>query len=533
MIDTEQLVTSPVGFGLTTATPVQRAACRVRDGLPLGELASDADVQSAFGGIEALSQLPGEHGSKPVEFFNVASARTFKTGMACASAIVDTQTVDVSGLGHGEIARISIVSLKLDVADVPYRRTLETLRASPVLAPLLVDATADTLTIRHPSGKLIEVCVVAGSRAASGLVARWCAGAIFDEAPRMTGREDGVVNLADALSAVRERLLPGAQIQCIGSPWAPSGPVYDVVQSYFGKPTDDIVVMRTTGPAGNPSYWTPERLERLQLKDEVAWRINALGEFIAPESGLLSPVSIRQNTRETPLEVAPEDGGLYGAAIDVGRGRWTLVITEVFTAEDNLTSFRVVLAREVVSLSPDAAWREIAETCGPYGVKAASVDQYAAPESASIAARHGLRLLEVPWTPALRLEAFSDLATLAHSDRIEFAPDRLMQRDMRAVRKRATQNGYTIVLPQTSDGRHCDFAPALAASLRASRYALIPDFDYAARSDEISRQIYGDSAGERSSRFWGAGGDDVGGSSLQMNLDEREAMQQLARKYSR
>src|SRR5690606_10196307 len=108
-----------------------------------------------------------------------------------------------------------------------------------------------------------------------------------DEAPRMSGREEAVANLDDVLSAVRERLLPGAQIQCIGSPWAPSGPVYDAVQEYFGRPTERIVVMRTTGPAGNPGYWTDELLEQLRAAgDEVAWRINALGEFIDPEAGL-------------------------------------------------------------------------------------------------------------------------------------------------------------------------------------------------------------------------------------------------------
>ena len=34
--------------------------------------------------------------------------------------------------------------------------------------------------------------------------------------------------------------------------------------------------------------------------------------------------------------------------------------------------------------------------------------------------------------------------------------------DLLAVRKRATSRAVTIVLPKTPDGRHCDYAPALA-----------------------------------------------------------------------
>jgi hypothetical protein len=51
----------------------------------------------------------------------------------------------------------------------------------------------------------------------------------------MAGQEDGVVNLDDARSAVLGRILPGSQLLYIGSPWAPFGPVYSMVQEFWGK----------------------------------------------------------------------------------------------------------------------------------------------------------------------------------------------------------------------------------------------------------------------------------------------------------
>jgi hypothetical protein len=475
-VTTEQLLLSPAGFNVATATPVQRAASRVRDGLRLAELTDNPDVVEAFGGREAVAALPSERGIKPTEFYNVASARTAKTTMAVASAIADTQSIDVSGLGHGEIPRLSILSLKLDVADVPFRRLVDTMQASAVLKPLVADVGPDWILVRHPSGKVVEVKVTAGGRAAGNLAARWSAGLIADEAPRMQGRDEAVTNLEDALSVIRERLLPGAQIQGIGSPWAPFGPIYDLVQERFGKPTDAIVLMRTTGPAGNPSYWTPERLEALRERDDSAWRINALGEFLDPESGLFSPISLRKNTRETPLELLPESGACYAAAVDLAEGAKlgnavTLVIVEAFEAEDGRPFFKTALAREWRGLGPESYWAEIAACCRRFGLSDVAGDQYAASANADIALRHGITLWVEKTSGPSKLEDFTNLATLVHSDRVELPPDKTVRRDLLGVKKRTTQQGHTIVLLRTSDGRHCDFAPALAAAVKAATVA--------------------------------------------------------------
>ncbi|MEO7033107.1 MAG: hypothetical protein ABI548_04650 [Polyangiaceae bacterium] len=474
-ITTEGLLTSLDGFRISTATPVQRAGARVADGRPLDDLREHPDVVQAFGGAEAIAALPSERGIKPLEFYNVASPRTAKTTAACASAIVASQTVDMSGLGPGEIPRVSILSLKLDVADVPFRRLVGVFEGSRKLKPLLLGKTADAISVRHPSGKPIEIAVVAGGKAAGGLVARWSAGLIADEATRMFGASDGAVaNLDEALSAIRERLLPGAQIQGIGSPHAPFGPMYELVQQYFGKPTQSTVVMRTTGPAGNPGYWTPERLERLRERDENAWRIVALGEFLDPESGLLNPIAVRKNTRETPLELPPKLGQRYSAAVDPSEGSatgnaWSLVIVEVSDrSEDGSRVYRVALAREWRGLGPEGTLEAIAKECKRYGVRKARTDQYAAAANAAIARRYGLELFVDRTSVTSKLEDFTNLATLVHSDRIELAPDRTFRSDLLGVRKRTTQQGQTIVLPKTKDGRHCDFAPALAAAIKGT-----------------------------------------------------------------
>jgi len=460
-VRTEALLTSRDGFGISTATPVQRAACRIRDGLPLGELATNPDVIAALGGPEAVAALPC---SKPIEVCEVAAPRTAKTIRAVASALVATQTVDVSSLGPGEIPRVAIVSLTKDVADVPFGVLIGTVIASPVLRPLLLEHSKELAIFRHPSGKPIEVCNVAGARAGGSLIARWLAGAIFDEGTRMSGAEDGVVNLDDSRSAVLDRLLPGAQVQYIGSPWAPVGPVYEMVRDSWGKPSPELVVLRTTGPAGNPSHWTPEFCERLRRQDPNAYRVGVLGEFVDAVTGLMSPGAVQRNTRRAPLELPPEECGQCFAAIDPSEGGdgngFSLVVVDRKAGR-----VRVVLAREWRNCGPEAALSEIAATCKRYGVRSCRTDQYAGAANAAIARRFGLKLEIAPSTGASNVENYTNLATLAASDEIEFSPDATLQRDLLSIRKRATSGGWRIELPRTGDRRHADLAAALAGAV--------------------------------------------------------------------
>ena len=487
MITTEALFTGRDGFRITTATPSQRAACRIVDGLPLGNLSSYDDVRSLVGGREALALLPKE---RPTEIVFLAAIRSAKTILACAACLRMALTVDVRGLGPGETPRASLVSLRLDASAVAYRLLVETVRASRILRPLIMgEPTADTLTLRHPSGRPIEVATVAGAKAGGTLVARWCAGVVFDEAPRMASAEDAAVNLSHQRDAVAGRLLEGAQILEIGSPHGPFGEVYNLVQEHWQKPTRHLVVLRGTGPMLNPTWWTPERCERLRTTNPTAYATDVLGEFADPEMGLLSPATVRRNMREDPLELPFSSECIYAAAVDLAEGTArgnavSLVIVERSRPQhpargrtratpelepagpQALTTYRVTLAREWRGLGPGAYWDAIASACSRYGVETVHGDQYAASANVELARRVGLNLEIERTTAATKLDDATNLATILHADRLELAPCRQLQRDVLSIRRRATQQGYTIVLPRTSDGRHADLAPALWTALK-------------------------------------------------------------------
>lgn len=455
----ELLLTDRQGFGLATASPCQRAICRALDGESIDHLATDDNVWEAFG-----RALPPP--VMPHEAVILAGIRSGKSLIAACAGVRSALSCDVSKLGPGEIPRVSIVSLSRDLARVTFGHLYGRVANSAALRPhLLGDPTGETLTLRHPSGRPVEVAVVAGSRAGSSLVARWCAGVIFDEAPRMVGTADGVINLTDARAAVLERLLPGAQALYIGSPWAPMGPVYEWVSEYFGHPTADMLVVKARGPWMNPEHWTAARCEQARERDPLVHRTDVLGEFADAEQTFFPSAAIEASTRPELLHVPPEDDAAYSAAIDPAtRGNaWTLVILGCREPGRYFVAYhRQWQGSPTAPLRPEEVIAEIATECERYSVPFTYSDQFAADYLSDLAGRYGLGLIPVTFTGRKLMDMLDRVKMLLTSGALELPPDTAFSRDLVGTVKRLTATDAKVVLPRTRDGRHGDYVPPLA-----------------------------------------------------------------------
>jgi hypothetical protein len=455
----EVLLSSPSYFGLTSATPLQRAICQVADA---GRVLTPTDeILHAFGGA-----LPA---ARPRELTMLSGTRTGKSLLIAALAVRATQACDLSGLARGEVPRYPIISLRKDLADVVFEHVRGTILAQEALRTLLLEEpTADTVVLRHPSGRPVEIKVVAGARAGVTLVARWLVGVAFDEFPRMVGDTDGVVNYDDMRSAVLSRLLPGAQVSNIGSPWAPFGPAYDQVQSGFGRPSADRVVVWAQADLMNPVWWTPERAADLLRQDPDAYRTDYQAQFLEPEELFFPASLIESSTRRAPEILTREPGYVYAAAMDPATrsNAWTLVVG---TRRD---SRRIVCrAHQWVPqgrpLDPVAVFAEMRTICESYGCNVVRTDQWSVDALRSLADRVGLILVQQDFTASDQYEAYKQSQTWLTLGQLELPPVAALLDDLKRVRRRVTQAGLSIVLPKTGDGRHCDFAPALVRLLSA------------------------------------------------------------------
>lgn len=462
-VSLETMLTGEDYFGLTTASKLQRACCRIIDGEPLGELANDPDILESMGG--AVSARPG---GKPLEVDILSAIRAGKSLIAACTAVHWTQTCDLTRLRPGDIARVSIVSLTKKNAAAVYSHVVQSVMASPKLKRLMVgDPTADTVTFRHPSGKTVEVCVVAGTRAGGSLVSTWSAGVVFDEYTRMVGDEEGVINYDEMHAAVIGRLLPGAQIVSIGSPYGSTGPAYQRHSEYFGKKSGRVVVIRAPGRIMNPVFWTVERIEQFRKDDPDACRTDCDALFSAPEEAMFPVLDVERAIRKEPADLPYEPGAEYHAAMDPAtRGNgWTFVIA---SRKGNMR--RIVVARQWIGsqsepLDPNDVMEEVAQLCHEYRVGMVWSDQVLADAIKPIARSHGLQFVEKKLSSSQKLIVYTNMKLRMASGEIELHPDRGLRDDILRVRKRITAGGAQVFLPKTSDGRHCDYAPSVALVL--------------------------------------------------------------------
>ena len=109
------------GFGLVSATSTQRAICRVIEGRPLGKLYTP----------EFATGIGPAPTSRPQEVVLLSGIRTAKSLTAAALAVHASQHCDLSRLKQSEVARVSIVSLTLDLANVVYSHLTGHILRSP------------------------------------------------------------------------------------------------------------------------------------------------------------------------------------------------------------------------------------------------------------------------------------------------------------------------------------------------------------------------------------------------------------------
>jgi hypothetical protein len=473
-------------FGLTTASPLQRAICRIADGEPLEELTENLVVRRAIGDTKDVN------GIRPRELAIVSGIRTAKSLFAAASAYHWSQVCDVSRLGPGETPRVSVVSLKKDLADVVYQHLVGRLKESALLRETFVaQPSAETVVVKHPSGRDVEIKVVAGSRAGASLVARWSAGCVFDEFARMQGAGDAVVNWDHEREAVLYRLLDGAQIIHISSPWAPFGPAYNLVTEHWQKPTRALVVVKAPAFDMNPVLWTKERVEEAKANDRV-YQTDVLANFTTQEESLFAADAVASSVSE--LATIPyEEGCHYNAAMDPAtRGNgWTLVVTTRKGRQRIVAYAAEWVGNARTPLNPREVMREIADILAMYNVAGVESDCYYIDPLVQFGRECGITVTQRSLTDKQMTAFYLELRTRIESGEVTLAKNDQLRTDLVRVRKRVSQNGVKIDLPHTSDGRHCDFAPSTVLAL--SRYLADVDEPHLARKrGALEEQMFQD-----------------------------------------
>jgi hypothetical protein len=503
---------------------VQRAKCRLVEGSPLGELADNPDVIEMMGGRERPPL-----GVRPFEVLDISATRIGKSLFAACLIFWMSQTVDLSQTARSDIVQIFIVATKLGKCRAVLKHLYMNMVENPALRPFLAcdpkELTLDLaskkgLPIRHPSGKIIEVMCVPLDKAGSSGVSVYSAGVVVDEYPRMSGEDDGVKNIDHFREAVLSRLLPGAIFLATGSPWAPYGPAYDMTVKHFGKPTADLLVLRSSARPflGKVAAWTEKTRDRLERSNPRAYKNDFLAEFfdgdmaVFPEAAIFDafkrpieegeygkpaifadPSALRHDYWAAAVGgwvhpvMRPEDeyeceqlgDGITpgNGQVIVGRNGWVRILEDQYgrpiPRRDNKQPRPWFEIYDIVSWDKNSGVsgldlvKAVSSMARKYGCEDFHWDGYEQLMLGDMIRREGLRPVVHTWSgPGRKTEAVDHLRTLLIERRVRLPQHDKLRNELVRFQSRQTPGGnFSYVV--AGGGGHGDHASCLTLAMRA------------------------------------------------------------------
>jgi hypothetical protein len=477
-------------------------------------------------------KVPDE-GEKPFEILDISAIRIGKSLFAASLILWMTQQVDLSGTRRSDIVRIFVVALKLSGCAAVMSHLLMPMLEQPALRALLADDPKELtvayvlrngLRIKHPSGKIIEVASIPLDKGGGSAVSVYCAGVVVDEYPRMIGADDGVRNVEHFRDAVQGRLLPGARMLFTGSPWQPYGPAYDNTVKFFGKPSSDLVVLRTSAKPfiGIAPGWPKGADEKLARRNPLAYRTDFLAEFADGEQAVFPAQAIEDAVSLSRPHVADigrpaifadpsalrhdywaamvgrwvhpilTDEDLYeveqlGEHPTPGRGRvvrgrngWIRVLEDQWGRPRETTERdRLKLARPWFEVCEIVSWDKASGARGmdlvkavgdlgrKYGCEDFHWDGYEQLMLGDLIRHQNLRPVVHTWSGANRkTEAVDHLRTLFVERRVKLPQHEMMKQELQRFRARPTPGGNFQYVVAGGAG-HGDHASCLTLAMRA------------------------------------------------------------------
>jgi hypothetical protein len=452
------------------ASPLQAAIMRAADGRPIGDELSDEDVARFFGcERSAIGRI------RPLLVVVIAGIRSGKSLLAGVASVGRAMSAEMSHLKTHLIPKVRIVCPKAENAVETFRHILGATESPGLRSCLAAEpkwSPHPSLVLRRFDARRCEISVGAADSGGLSMRSGNLAGFVLDEAALFGEASAGAaVNAEEILHAAETRILPGGQGWVVSSPYGPTGLLYDLYTKHWGKPGQTLVVRAPT-LAMNPRFSRELVAIIRRDKPDVASR-EYDAEWVDADTAFFEGLLIDKASARGALEIGPQEGSRYLATMDAGtRGNaWTIAVSRDTRADqDRIARVEISLACEwigsrAVPLDPAVIFGKIREKLAPYGITTVNCDAYAIDPLRSVAKSCGLRLNEHTFRGEQRTEVYRAVDTLLRQDRLELPPIAAVARDLKAIRRRATAGAILPHLPETADGRHCDFAPSISLAV--------------------------------------------------------------------
>jgi hypothetical protein len=469
-----QFLESPNFCGLTLS-PMIAAIADASEGLRPTTI-DDATCERYFGC--SLDELPRERRRLVAV---QAGGRGGKTSRLLApKALHAAWTVPLPTLGPGEHAVSLLISSELVFAKQAFSFVVGYVQQSPVLSAALAgEPTADSLTLRRPDGKLVDVRVRAAGAKGKGGRAFTLVFAGLDEACFFYD-DSGVVNDREIHRAVAQRIVPGGQEWLVSTPWIEGvGVLEEQLSANWGSHERSLAVRGVGTKALNPG-WDPTGEIEADLResdpDNAEREIDAKA-LAAGSTHFFSREAIEAAFSDDLAQQSPRRTGReYHAGGDAGFKRNSSALAVVETTTDEHGKRRHLLARleerkprPGLPLQPKVVAAEFAGIALEYGARELVADSHEIDDVRAACAGKGVSVTLAPD----KQEMFADARSALHEGRVRLPRNPRLKQQLREILQRPLPGGgVQVYAPKKSDGSHGDLVSALVNALwRAEKKA--------------------------------------------------------------
>ena len=382
-----------------------------------------------------------------------------KSSTLCRVGVAEALFGDHS-IPPGDTGVVAIIAQKREEAI----ERLETIDA--ILTALDVKHKYSGTTIRIAE-KNIEFRIYTAS--IGGVRGGTCICVICDEVCFWRDVDTGANPATEVLASIRPAMSdqPNAKIFLSSSPLG----TRDAHAKAFDEGEDEFqCVAQAATWIARPTL-TEAECRKLERNEDRFLREYGAIPLEGDEESFLSVAMLDRATREDGI-LPRESGIYYVAAMDPGftRNPWTFAIG-CMRRTGEICKKTVVCWREWAGspskpLDPEKVLREIQELCVSYGCDGVETDQYEKFGLQSIAARIGFHVYIRELGATSSMAAYESLELEMADGGVELPPDANMRADLLSLRRKLTSGGFTMLLPETPDGRHADWAPTLTKLFR-------------------------------------------------------------------
>ncbi|HEX5499705.1 MAG TPA: hypothetical protein VFX03_10775, partial [Thermomicrobiales bacterium] len=253
--------------------------------------------------------------------------------------------------------------------------------------------------------------------------------------------------------------LPGSMIVGISSPYWQRGLLYDKFRRHFGKPDDDVLVIKAPSTALNPTL-DPAEIARLIEDDPEAGAAEWLAEFRRDVSGFVSREAVDAATVPGRIELPPVAGIRYVAFVDPSGGSADSMTLAVAHREDDGRVVLDAVRERRPPFSPEAAVAEFAELLTAYRVREVSGDRYAGEWPRERFREHGI---EYRPSDKTKSDLYRELLPLLNAGKVELLENSRLATQLVALERRTARGGRDSI--DHPPGAHDDLANAAAGAI--------------------------------------------------------------------